>query len=139
MTSIRNEVREMKFETESYEKKRELIFRRQRIRNSRIRRMRRCMATFVMITAFLIIFVSASVHGKAEDKNSQKFKYYKNVTVSYGDTLWSIADDNMDQEYYDHFSYISEVKSINHIKNENDIIAGKNLIVPYYSNEYVAN
>ena len=45
----------------------------------------------------------------------------------------------MDKEMNTRTSFIAEVKSINHISDENEIIAGKLLIVPYYSTEYIAD
>jgi hypothetical protein len=71
--------------------------------------------------------------------NGQKYKYYTSVQLEYGDTLWKVADRYMDSEFYNHISYIEEVKSINHIHDENEVMAGKMLIIPYYSTDYIAN
>ena len=63
------------------------------------------------------------------------FKYYKSVTVQPGDSLWSIAADNMSEEYDSIQDYIDEVCFINSLSNT-CIHAGKNLTIPYYSAEF---
>ena len=88
------------------------------------------MTMLLMISVFCI-------HDKASAKDNQ-YKYYTGITIEYGDTLWSIADQYMDDSHYTKLSYIAEVKSINHIKDDH-IQEGKLLILPYYSSEYVAN
>ena len=95
-----------------------------------------CMVSTIVLVSFVIIV--GSVKGKADTEECQ-YKYYTGITVQYGDSLWSIADQYADKEHYDHLSYIKEVKSINHIQDENEIIAGKLLIVPYYSSQYISD
>ncbi|MDO4622010.1 MAG: LysM peptidoglycan-binding domain-containing protein, partial [Eubacteriales bacterium] len=56
-------------------------------------------------------------------------------TVSSGDTLWSIAEENMTEEYAEVDDYINEVVQINHLTSEY-LRPGQNLTVPYYSTEY---
>ena len=58
---------------------------------------------------------------------------------SSGDTLWSIAEDNMDARYYRHTAdYVAEVKRMNSLDTD-QIIAGSYLIIPYYSTEFVGS
>ena len=66
------------------------------------------------------------------------FKYYTSITVSYGESLWDIADEYIDyDEYKDKNAYIAEVCSINHIEAEDSIKAGQDLVVPYYSSDFI--
>ena len=62
------------------------------------------------------------------------YKYYTSVVIYPGDTLTSLAE-----EYGDHFesaeSFIKDVQLTNHMYDDK-IIAGTNLIIPYYSTEY---
>lgn len=109
-------------------------------RNSKKRHRQIKQARILMVALTLIMVFMISVffiHDKASAKDNQ-YKYYTSITIEYGDTLWSIADQYMDDAHYTKLSYISEVKSINHIKNDH-IQEGKLLILPYYSSEYVSN
>lgn len=96
---------------------------------------------FIMtiITVCLIMTLSLGAGGflskaKADDTHTS-YKYYKSITVSHEDTLWSIAQEYMDIEHYRSIDeYIKEVKQMNHLKN--DVITyGCHLIIPYYAEE----
>ena len=61
---------------------------------------------------------------------------YKVVEVKTGDSLWSIAKENMSDksnysEFTDIYQYIHEIKKCNNMKS-NQINAGCYLMVPYY-------
>lgn len=61
---------------------------------------------------------------------------YKVVEVEDGDSLWSIAKDNMSSEsssqgFTDIYQYIHEIKKCNNIKS-NQINVGCYLMIPYY-------
>ena len=109
-----------------------------RIRKNRIRRrreMRNHFLIFVM-TLFLIVTCSIAVSSfRSSAKNNTRdtsFKYYKIITVSDSDTLWSIAETYMDKEHYGSIhEYIREVMQINTLTND-AIYADAHLIVPYY-------
>lgn len=109
-----------------------------RIRNNRIRRQRELRKN-IMLTIMTICFVitfSFSLNSFLSDAKSNNepvsYKYYKSITISNGDTLWSIAQENMDDEHYDSVKdYIKEVKQINSL-HSNSIRYGENLIIPYY-------
>lgn len=59
-------------------------------------------------------------------------KYYKCITVSTDDTLWSIAEKYMDGQHYDCIGdYIEEVKRMNNLTTDM-IHYGEYLIIPYY-------
>lgn len=94
------------------------------------------------LMTFCLILVCAvsyhALHSNASTVDEElNFKYYTNITVEYGETLWDIADEYIDyQEYKDRAAYIAEVQSINHL-NDDAIRAGQHLVVPYYSNEFV--
>ena len=114
-----------------------------RIKRNRIRRqkeIRRHMMMSIM-TICLVITFSISINGflsNAKDDSSQTFyKYYRSITIDTGDTLWSIAQEYVDEEHYDSIDeYIKEVKKHNHLNNDT-INYGQHLIVPYYSDEFV--
>lgn len=124
---------------ESYrESYRELRIYRRRIRRQREIR-RRCM--MLIMTVCLIMVGTVSYHSIKLSANTGEnlyFKYYTNITVSYGETLWEIADEYIDyNQYEDKNAYIDEVININHLNADASIKAGQHLVVPYFSSEFV--
>ena len=114
-----------------------------RIRNNKLRRRRQIrrniymtMITFVLIASLSVSFCSFG--SKAQSRNEDiSYKYYKSISVGAGDTLWDYAELYAVKDYYDTYnSYIKEVKEINHLQNDN-IVYGQHIILPYYSNEFV--
>ena len=72
-------------------------------------------------------------------EHQPSYKYFKSVEVAKGDTLWSIAKDNIDYEYYKNtYDYVNEVKRMNSLTSDR-IVAGSYIIVPYYSSEFVSD
>ena len=114
------------------------LYKRQLRRKQQIRR-----RIFTMIaTICVIVFCAVSYHGirslASSGDDQLKFKYYTQVTVAYGETLWDLSDDYIDyEEYKDKTEYIEEVQSINHLVEEDTIRAGQTLIMPYYSYDFV--
>ncbi len=114
-----------------------MAYREMRIVENRKRRMRIvrhqriALALIVAVLIFLITFVTAVLMSSASS-NEIKTKRYTNLTVSCGDTLWSIADRYMTEEYDSHDQYIKEVCGINHLSEDDVILAGTNVIIPYY-------
>ncbi len=109
-----------------------------RIRNNRIRRRREMRKNFLLLvmTFCLIITVSITVSSfRSNAKNDpaqETAKYYKSIVVSDSDTLWSIAEDYMDEAHYDSiYEYIREVMQINSLTSD-AIYSDAHLIVPYY-------
>ena len=113
-------------------------YKRQQKRRKQIER-----RIYTMIATICMIVVCAvSFHGirsvASNGENQLKFKYYTQVTVAYGETLWDLSDSYIDyEEYKDKNAYIAEVRSINHLSDENGVRAGQTLIVPYYSYDFV--
>jgi len=96
----------------------------------------------MMATICMIVVCAVAFHGirsmASNGENQLKFKYYTQVTVAYGETLWDLSDRYIDyEEYKDKNEYIAEVQSINHLTEEGSVRAGQTLIVPYYSYDFV--
>ncbi len=83
-----------------------------------------------------IIFSFRVLVTRAQDEEIS-YKYYASIQVSYGESLWSIAETYQDEHYDCIQDYMDEVIHINHLRNEDDLTAGQYLIVPYYSSEYI--
>lgn len=90
--------------------------------------------TLCLIIFLAIIFGSFLSRAKNKEEDVTYYKYYTNIEIQPGDTLWDLADDYL--EHYDSKeAYIQEVSQLNSIRN-GKIISGQNLIMPYYSTEY---
>lgn len=90
----------------------------------------------VMIAAFVlavVIMAGGSISGFARARREEDtyYKYYTSVLVEQGDTLWSIAQENMTPEYERIEEYIREVRSLNHLCGDH-IYAGEYLTLPKY-------
>lgn len=120
------------------EMRREDIRSERRIANNKIRRQHELKKNILLFTLTLCLAITClSVSGfRSNAKNhSGKLspKYYKSIIVSKDDTLWSIAKEYMDQEYYDSINdYIMEVRNMNSLSDD-DIYYGEYLIIPYYN------
>lgn len=112
-------------------------YRKQRNKEKRLRHFRR-QCFLVLLTVFLILFLTVSYHAilsKATSDDTVSYKYYTSIEIVYGDSLRSIADRYAGKEYATVEDYVHEVMAINHLQEES-LIAGQYLIVPYYSTEF---
>lgn len=112
-----------------------------RIRNNKIRRQRELkrhmfISLFTLCIAFTLAFGIFSIKTSAKDTSEIiEIKYYTSITVSEGDSLWSIAKEYMGSHYTSAEAYINEVVNMNSLTNET-IYTGQHLIIPYFSAEY---
>lgn len=114
-----------------------------RILKNRLRRQREMKKNLIIIvmTMCLIVTCSFSINGfRSIARNNStvvSYKYYKSIAVTSHDTLWSIAEEYMDEEHYDSITdYIEEVKCMNSLTSDT-IHYGEYLIVPYYDNVFI--
>ena len=114
-----------------------------RILKNKIRRQQEMKKNFLILimTICLIVTCSISISGfrssAKDDSTESSYKYYKSIAVTSRDTLWSIAEEYMDEEHYDSITdYIEEVKSMNALTNDT-IHYGEYLIIPYYDSDFV--
>lgn len=93
---------------------------------------------FMLCVTLLLIFIMGVGFGtlltRAEEPaKDTSAKYYSNIEIASGDTLWTIADTYMDKAHYSsRMDYINEVMTINHLMSDR-LVAGQKLIVPYYA------
>ncbi len=85
-----------------------------------------------MVISYHSIISFAETDTNADDLS---FKYYTEIEVEYGDSLWSIAGEYAGDHYKTSLEYIKEVKNINHL-HADVIKEGQKLIIPYYSSEF---
>lgn len=90
----------------------------------------------IIIVALILaaaVLAGGSISGFAGSGKEEEisYKYYTSIMVEKGDTLWSIALENMTPEYERIEEYIKEVRSLNHLYGD-DIHAGAYLTLPRY-------
>lgn len=87
------------------------------------------------IGAALIIFLfifGVSSNLRNVNASTHNEKYFKCIGIEADDTLWSIAEEYMTEEYSSTEEYIDEVKSINNLMSDK-IYSGATLVIPYYA------
>ncbi|WP_342755808.1 LysM peptidoglycan-binding domain-containing protein [Kineothrix sedimenti] len=113
-----------------------------RILNNKLRRKRQRRKNIFLfaMTFFLVATLSFGVNAFLSNAKSSsddiEYKYYKSIIIQRGDTLMSIASENMDGNYSSAESYVNELIKINGLRDDK-IVAGNYLIIPYYSSEFI--
>ena len=106
--------------------------RQKKVRRKQIRRnRRRSLCISILSVSFLLIIFFCNFKVIAE--KPAIYKYYTEVRVGRGDTLWSIADRFMTEEYTSRRAYVREIQKINNLGCE--LQYGKRILVPYYSED----
>lgn len=95
------------------------------------RNLTRLIMAIVMVVVIVIGFKAASAQVKATNR-IEAYKFYKTVTISYGQTLEDTARANFDEHYDSFEEFYNEVKSINHVNEDSAMAGGKLLYIPYY-------
>lgn len=110
--------------------------REQLLKEQRTRRRRAAVFCLTLVIMFGVGVCFGSILARAEEPAQEEvYKYYANIRLESGDTLWEIAGQYMDDVHYaGRKEYISEVMRINHLVNGH-LVAGQKIIVPYYSME----
>lgn len=102
-----------------------------------VRRQKRLLLMAFLCLAIVIASLCFSFITNADSASRRHaYKYYTDVTVTEGQTLWDIALHYITEEYDSPKAYIKEVKDINSLLDEDQIYRGQRLVVPYYSTEF---
>ncbi len=86
--------------------------------------------------AFAFLFGSFLSKAETKDPDTVYYKYYTNIEIQPGDTLWDLAAEYMGDQYESRAVYVAEVRQINGIADSDSIVSGQYLVMPYYSAEY---
>ena len=86
--------------------------------------------TFFVAAAFILITISANLILGLDTANSQTITEYDEVKISYGDTLWSIAEKYM-SDSNDIRKSVYQLCQLNDISAD-ELYARMTIIVPIY-------
>lgn len=95
---------------------------------------------YTILTLGIVLVAVLSLHSitsQAQDENVEvTYKYFTNMEVEQGDSLWNIAQENINYNFYDSIQeYVDEVIDMNNLSDET-IVAGQSIVIPYFSNNY---
>lgn len=96
----------------------------------------RFLYVFLIVVAFGL-FGKTALDVMAEEQGSKQ-RYYTDITIQSGDTLWKIADQYCHDGNLSIYEYVQEIKKINHLKNDT-IHTGQKLLIIYFSQDNILN
>lgn len=101
----------------------------------------RLLISIICITVFVfsLLLLNHKTEAANFSANSNAVKMYKSITVFSGDTLESISDEYMSNEYSSVNKYINEVLSINGMNSATKLVVGNKIVIPYYINKNDSN
>lgn len=107
-----------------------------RKREAVVRRQKKLLAIAILVFVSLGILLGTTISAQASSEAdvASYNKYYTSVRVEAGDTLWTIADEYIEDLNIDKQEYINEICTINNIC-EDEIHAGDYVVVAYYSQD----
>lgn len=92
------------------------------------------MVLFTGVLIAVVLFLVIGNHMRTQQVQASdpytEITCYTSVYVRSGDSLWTIADRYMSDEWEDKNAYIDEIMQINHI-SDSQLKAGSYIIVPY--------
>lgn len=114
---------------------------KRKYKKERIQRTRQIIERTLLTVCLITLFAtgSSAIFTKATTRDEAKniyYKYYTQIEIQRGDSLWEIAGKYMENgPYKSRKDYMEEIVEINQLSSTK-IIKGQHLIVPYYENTY---
>lgn len=107
---------------------------RRMLRVRQVRRQKMFIIIGVIITLALCSFFSIKAFANTDTSSATSFgtKQYKSVKVYCKDTVESIAEDNYSFQFSSVGRMADEIRSINHLSYDEELIPGNYIVVPYF-------
>ncbi len=92
---------------------------------------------YIILALCVIIFIGVCFFSRFNDigkvsASTSNQKYFVCLEINEGDTLWSIAETYISEEYSSTDEYVAEIKKLNNLTSDK-IFCGATLVVPYYA------
>ncbi len=90
---------------------------------------------FSVLLICLLSIILGNVSSKAMQEKTKPdvIKYFTSIQIKDGESLWQIASNNLNTEYYDLDAYMDEIASINNISEDETLLSGEFIIIPYFA------
>lgn len=108
---------------------------RRATRARRVKRQKMFIVIGVLITLALCSFFSIKAFANTDSSSTDSFgtKQYKSVKIYCRDTVESIAEDNFSFQFSSVEKMAREIRSINHMSDDEELVPGNYIVVPYFS------
>lgn len=93
----------------------------------------------VLCAAVISTILFGGFYTSAQNNRTEEpvnFKYYKSITIESGDSLWSLAEEYMTDDYESAEEFVQVLKEINGLYDDT-IIAGQKIIVAYNDTAFI--
>lgn len=106
-------------------------------RRRAVRRQKRMILLAFLCLIIVTVSLCFSFRVNADSaEQARSYKYYTDVVIEPGESLWDIALAHMSEEYDSPKEYIKEVKEINQLLDADEIYGGQRIVIPYYDSEF---
>ena len=101
--------------------------------NNRTKKMTAMGVLFAVIFAVFTIGCIVSKSQECVASTKPEDKYFTNIIIDKGDTLWDVASEYMDEEHYDSiYDYMNELRTMNNLKSDT-LYEGQSFVITYYA------
>ena len=95
--------------------------------------MKKTLVLFIVSVIVISCFFGKTlVMANAEENHPPRYRYYTNIEIQEGDTLWTIAEQYCENSGMDVREYVRELQKMNQLSNDH-ILAGDSLPVVYFT------
>jgi hypothetical protein len=105
-----------------------------RRRRAEVRRQKLILSGVIIAVILFLSFTAGArlTFAKGGGNNIRRVKQYKAVMINCGDNIATISSRMYTDDFNDPDSFIHEINMINHLDEDEELIAGNFLTIPYY-------